>query len=109
AQLPLLGESLFAQLIPALIEPSFVFGDPLFRNLKRLVSSSSREIQKERAIRRSGIMLMQPANCIIGDIDCEVIALFGGGRRLDGSGIAIEPWIVLVVETAYETVEVLKS
>ena len=102
-------EGLLSQLVPSLVELTFVRFNPLMRNLVRKMGSTRRIVDKERLLGGYCVVCMQPMDCVVGNIGGEVVTLFRRRRRLDRSSIAVQARVILVVGALHETVEVLKS
>src|SRR5438128_9164308 len=62
AELLLPRERLLAQLVPALVKLAFVFVAPFLGYLVRRMSCSSREVEKERFVRRLRFLITNPGN-----------------------------------------------
>jgi hypothetical protein len=109
AELLLAGESFFAQLVPALVELALVLGDPVFRHVMRRVRGAGREIDEKRFVGRDRLLLADVADCLVGEIRHQVVALLGRALRFDRRGAVVELRVVLVVLPADESVEVLEA
>ena len=102
-------ESLLAQLVPALGEAALVLVGPLLGDVVRGVRGARREIDEERLLRHQRLLLMHPADGAVGHVLGEVVALFGGGRRLDRRHALVERRVVLARLAADKAVEVLEA
>ncbi len=108
AELLLTGERLLAQRVPAIGELALVLGRPLLRHVMRGVGGARREVHEERLVRHQRLLLAHPVASPIGQILGEVIALLGGGGRLDRRGPVIEGRVPLIVLATDESVEGLE-
>jgi hypothetical protein len=75
----------------------------------RRVRRARREVDKERLVRRDCLLLVDVADCLVGEILHQVVALFRRPRRLDRRRAVIEFRVVLVIFAADEAVEVLEA
>src|SRR4029077_8474397 len=62
AELLLPRKGLLTHLVPALVKLAFVFVAPFLRYLVRRMSCSSREVEKERFVRRLRFLITNPGN-----------------------------------------------
>ncbi len=102
------GERLLAHVVPALVELALILVGPFPGHVMRRVRGARREVRKERLVGHERLLLADPLDCFVGHVLGEVIALFGGLFRLDGSGAFINGGVVLVGLAADEAVEVLE-
>ena len=109
AQLLLPRERLLAQRVPALGEAALVLVGPLLGDVVRGMHGTRREIDEERLVRRQRLLLVHPDDGAVGHVLGQVVALFGGGRRLDRGHALVERRVVLARLAADETVEVLEA
>src|SRR6266567_6471445 len=83
--------------------------DPLLRHIVRGVNRASGKVTEEGLVWRDNVVLMQPINAVVGEIDVEVIALLRRLVRFDRTCAAIELRIPLAVFAALEAIEVFKA
>ena len=102
-------ERQLALTVPAVCELPLVLVRPLLRHVVRGVGRAGREVHEERLVGRERSLRLDPVDGVVGEILREVIALFGGLRRLDRSQPFVERRVVLVVLTPDEPVEVLEA
>jgi hypothetical protein len=102
-------EGLLAQLVPALVEPALVLGDPVRGNVVRRVRGAGREVDEERLLGRDRLLLADVADRLVGQVLHQVVALLGGAVRLDRRRAVVQLGIELVVLAADEAEEVLEA
>ena len=106
AELDLAGESLLAQLVPALVELALVLGDPLLRHVMRRVRRARGEVHEERPIRGHRLLELHPGDRLVGHVGHEVIVRIL--RHLHQIGAVVEsrrPLVGLAADEAVELVE----
>ena len=108
-ELLLPGESLLAQLVPALVELALVLIRPFLRHVVRGMRCAGREVSEERLVGHEGLLLANPLDRFGGHVVREVIALFGRLVRLDRRRAFVERRIPLVGFPADKAIEVLEA
>ncbi len=107
-ELLLPGQSLFPQRLVACVEPAPVPVGPLPRNMVRRMCATRRVIQEYGPVRGDGLHVVDVLNCLVGDVDAEVVTLVRGGRLL-GRMIVVHqiriPLVGLCPQEAIEAVE----
>src|SRR6185503_7461037 len=93
-------EGLLAQLVPTLIELTFVFRDPILGNVVRRVGGAGREVNKEWLVGRHRLLLMDPGDGSVRQILHEVITIFRRPLRFDRGGAFEQRWVVLITLAA---------
>ena len=109
AQFLLAREHLLAVGVPPIVELSLVLVRPFRRYLVRRMVGAGREVQEERLVGRDLLEVGDEFDCLVGEIDGEVVALLRRCRRLDLMVVEHEVGIVLVGVTAEEPVIALES
>ena len=103
------GEGLFAQLVPTLVELALVLVHPFLGNVMGRVGGAGGEIEEERLVGSHRIVLVQPFDGVVGQIDGQVIARARLARGLHRHRVAIKPGLPLAVGTALETVKIFEA
>ncbi len=109
AELLLPRERLLPQPVPALVEPAPVLVGPLGRHVVRRVRGSRSEVHEERLVRHQGLLLLDVADGLVGEVLGQVITLLGCFGRLDRDRALVQRRVVLVGLAADEAVEVLEA
>ena len=104
AQFLLPREHLFAVGVPAVVELALVLVGPFLGHLVGRVVGAGREVEEERLVRCDLFEVGDELDGLVGQIDGEVVALFGRLRRLDLMVVEDQVGIVLVGVAAEEAV-----
>src|SRR6185436_19693625 len=85
-ELLLAGESLFAHLIPTLVELALVLGDPVLRNVVRRMASARSEVDEEWLVGRHRPLVPDPEDGLVSEVFHQVVTFLRRAPRLDRSG-----------------------
>jgi hypothetical protein len=109
AQFLLPGEHPLAVGVPAVVELARVPVSPLFGHMMRGVPGASTEMQVERLVWGDLLGVGDELDGLVGQVLGQVIALFGGARRLDLVVVVDQVRVPLAGVTAQEPVEPLEA
>src|ERR1700752_2644731 len=109
AELFLPGKRFLAHLVPALVELAFVLRDPVLRYVVRGVRYSRRKVDEERLVGRNRLLLADVTDRLIGKVFHQMVAFLGCSLRFDRRRSFIKRWVVLVVLSADEPIEMLEA
>src|SRR5262249_32294084 len=102
------GERLLPDLIPPLVELSFVFCYPFFWCVMWCMRSSSRIVKEPRLVGRKRVLHLHPGNRFVGQITVEyVIGL--SEIRLNWPGVLIQSRMPLIGVASDEAVKILEA
>src|SRR5205814_3978342 len=109
AELLLAREGLLAQLVPALVELSLVFRDPVLRHVVRRVRGARREIDEERLVGRDRLLLADVADRLVRKVLHQMVALVGRAARFDRRRAVPQPGVILVALAADAAIELFEA
>src|SRR5208283_2756422 len=97
------------KLVPALVKPTSIFVDPFLRHFMRFMRRARRKIEKIWLFRGERFVRLNPGDCMIDEVGCEVITLVRCFRGLNGSRIVIERRLPLTVVSTHVAVIMFES
>src|SRR5215470_11809323 len=108
-ELFLARKGLFADLVPALVELTFVFVGPFFGDVVWSMRRAWSKVDEERLVGHQRLLLTNPGDCFVGHVSHEVIALVRGLVGLDRNGPLVKRGVPLICFTADEPIEIFES
>ena len=95
--------------IPAVVELALIFVCPLLHDVERAMDRAARPVHEEGLVRLKRLVLLQPADRVVGEVFAEVVALLHGLWRQDVCRVADQVWLILRGLACEETVEVFEA
>lgn len=105
----LVGQRDLAVSLVALVESAAVFVGPLRGDLMWRVTGSGTQVHEPRLVGGGRPVVAQKADCAVGEVLGQVVALFRGGRRIDGPAVTDQARVPLVGHAVEESVEPVES